>query len=286
MPDTENDDIDLPIISLSDSTSEGVPAVNESKPAPDPRRAPPSEVRRPATAAPAAPPARPAAAPQNSDPRKSSEVRKPGSVAPAAAPRPAAPAAAAESSEEDPERFLREYADRQKTKVHRLEQQLVELKKVTAERDALRSKSEALAKELGEARKQLEAAAKADDVIKDLQGKVDAALLSGAMATDEIGKLRAKSESLEASIKGAEERAKTAERTLTETIRSLSSQTEGRKDAEARISNALHALQGDGVSKAATVKVPAAEPPAGRPVEKHASAHAAAPRPVINFVKK
>jgi hypothetical protein len=277
------DDQDLPMISLpTESTSEGMPAVNESKaqPAAEPRRNPTTEIRRPG---PAPAPARPAPAPQAADPRKASEMRKPGVPLPPPASRPAP---AAEPADEDPEKLLRQYAEQQKTKVQRLEQQLVELKRVQAERDALRAKSEALARELGEARKQLEAAAKSDEIILDLQGKVDAALLSSSMEKDELTKLKARADALEAGQKRAEERASHAEKSLAEAQRSLASQTEGRKDAESRVAQALQALQGEHVSRSATVRVPPAEPTPGRPAEKHATAHAAAPKPVVNFVKK
>src|SRR6185295_16287284 len=131
-----------------------------------------------------------AAAPAAADPRKASDVRKPGTVTPvrpagdASASRPAAPAvkapvpSASGGEDEDPEKLLREYAERQKTKLVRLEQQVVEYKKVVAERDSLRAKVEALSKELQDAKRQVEVAAKSDEVIKDLQGKVDAAILS------------------------------------------------------------------------------------------------------------
>lgn len=273
MGDSVNDS-DLPAISLpTDSTKiEGVHAVNEPKPA-EVRRNPGSEIRKPGVV-PAARPAAPAPAAAPSDPRKASEIRKPAAATPPPRPAPAA--------EEDPENLLRQYAEHQKTKVLRLEQQLIELKKTQAERDALRQKSEALAKELGEARRQLEAAGKADAVIKDLQAKVDAALFSSAMERDDLAKIRAKNEALEAAHKRAEERAAHAEKGLAEAQRSLASQTEGRREAEARVAAALQALQGE-VSKSPTVKTPVVE---AKPAEKHAVAHAAAPKPAVNFVKK
>src|SRR5690242_18408815 len=74
--------------------------------------------------------AKPAAAPASqADPRKGSEVRKPNAIAPArpandpSASRPAAPsvrpaaAAAPTGEDDDGEKLLREYADRQKTKM-------------------------------------------------------------------------------------------------------------------------------------------------------------------------
>ncbi len=270
------DDSDLPLIGLpTDSTKiEGVRAVNDPKPA-EVRRNPGSEIRRPGVL----PAARPAAAAPPPDPRRASEIRRPGAVAPQPPPRPAP---AAPVAEEDPENLLRQYAEHQKTKVLRLEQQLVELKKTQAERDALRAKSEALARELGEARRHLEAAGKADEVIKDLQGKVDAALLSAAMEKDDLGKLRAKNEALDAAHKRAEDRATHAEKSLADAQRSLASQTEGRREAESRVAAAVQALQGE-VSKAPTARLPVVE---AKPAEKHAVAHAAAPRPAVNFVKK
>ncbi|HLF94931.1 MAG TPA: hypothetical protein VJB14_15800, partial [Planctomycetota bacterium] len=94
--------------------------------------------------------------------------------------------------------------------------------------------------------------------------------------------IRAKNEALEAAHKKAEERAAHAEKGLAEAQRSLASQTEGRREAEARVAAALQALQGE-VSKSPTVKTPVVE---AKPAEKHAVAHAAAPRPAVNFVKK
>src|SRR5436190_17034467 len=139
-------DDDLPMIS-TDSTQVEITPVKEAKVgAPEPIR----------------PPAKPAGAPApaaQADPRKGSEVRKAGPVAPArpandpSASRPAAPSvrpapAAAASEDEDPEKLLREYADRQKTKMVRLEQQVVEYKKIVGERDAFKAKVDALTREL------------------------------------------------------------------------------------------------------------------------------------------
>src|SRR4029453_19033460 len=87
-----------------------------------------------------------------------------------------APAAPGGGEDEDPEKLLREYADRQKTKVVRLEQQLVEDKKVVGERDALPAKVESMTKELQDAKRQVEASGKSEEMIRDLQGKVDAAV--------------------------------------------------------------------------------------------------------------
>jgi len=149
-------DDDLPMISLSsDSTQVELTPQKEAKVGvPEPAR----------------PQAKPATTPMpasSTDPRKASEARKPGSVAPAPRPandpsasRPAAPAvrpapAPGAGDDEDPEKLLREYADRQKTKLVRLEQQVVEYKKVVAERDSLKAKVDSLGKELQEARRQL-----------------------------------------------------------------------------------------------------------------------------------
>src|ERR1041384_6850790 len=286
------DDDYLPVISLpGDSNYEGVPAVIVPKtPATgEPRKAPiGGRLSSAPTPQPGSVPPKPAlsrvegaAAPQApAEPRKGTEIRKPVS----ATPPPARPAPAAEPVEEDPEKLLREYAERQKTKVLRLEQQLVELKKVQTEREAYRIKGEALARELTEAKKQLEASAKSDAVIKDLQGKVDAALLSSSMDKDEIGKLRAKNEAFEAAVKKSEEKAAHFERMFSEAQKQLVAQTEGRREAETRVAGALRPLQGE-ISKPPTVKIPppdaavgnrAAEPSAAKPVVQHAAAHATA----------
>jgi hypothetical protein len=263
---------DLPVISTpSDSTKIDLPAPQAAKPA-ELRRSPPSEIRKPAV--PVAP----------ADPRKASEVRKPGSVAPVAPrpamiapaappPRPAAPApAAAAGEDEDPEKLLREYAERQKTKVLRLEQQLGEQKRVLAERDAFKAKADALARELQEARRQLEASAKQEEMIKDLQAKVDASLLASTMATDENGKLKAKVHETAEALKKAEGRASQAEKALAEAQKALAAQSEGRKDAETRIAAALQSLQGS--SPSVPIDAAVTRPvPVTRPAE--------APRPAV-----
>jgi len=195
-----------------------------------------SAVKTPPAPAPAVRPA-PAAAP---DPRKGSEIRRPAPAAPAAA-KPAAPPAARD--DEDPEKLLREYADRQKSKVSRLEVELVELRKAAAEREQFRLKSEGQARDISELRAKLDAASKMDAVIKDLQGKIDAAILANGMLTDENGKLKAKVQELSASRGKSEERAVHAEKGLADASRALATEKDARKDAEARIAAAAQALQ-------------------------------------------
>ncbi len=239
-------DGDLPVISLPTDSTKIELARASAASAPEPVRRPATELRKPAVAPP------PAAPKPASDPRNASELRR---IAPPPAPK-AEPAPAA-PVEEDPEKLLREYADRQKTKISRLEAQLVELKKVAAERDQFRSKSETLARDLEGARRQLEAASKQDAVIKDLQAKVDASLLAHSMLTDENGKLKAKAQELAALARKLEEKSAHAEKALAEATRSLASQTEGRKDAEARIAAALGALQGEAAARKAAASPPA-----------------------------
>jgi len=228
---------DVPAISLStesthiDITPQPPKELKMAAPAPEPvRRAPVTEVGRKPLAAPA--PA-PAAAPQ--DPRKASEIRKPATASvPIAQP--------AGDEDPDPEKLLREYADRQKTKMARLESQLGDLKKTTVERDAWRAKVDQLSKELAETKAKLEAAGRMDAVIKDLQGKLDAAILSNSMQAEEHAKIKAKASEYAAAAHKFEERAVNAEKTLAETIKTASAQQEARKHAEARIAAALQAL--------------------------------------------
>jgi hypothetical protein len=245
---------DVPAISLStESTHIDIsPQAKEAKmAAPEPVRRPPSsELRKPAAA-----PAPAAAAPQ--DPRKASEFRRPPT---APVPVVAAPPAARE--DEDPEKLLREYADRQKTKMAKLESQLGDLRKTTADRDQLKARVDQLSKELGEAKAKLEAAGKMDAVIKDLQGKLDAAILSNSMLTEEHAKIKAKATEYAAAAHKNEERAAHAEKTLAETIKTASSQQEARKQAEARIAAALQALGGAAPAPRPEPKAEAAEAPA------------------------
>jgi len=297
-------DDDLPMISLSDSTQVELTPQKEAKVgASEPTR----------------PPAKPATAPMpaaSADPRKASEARKPGSVAPApvAAPRPAndpsasrpaapsvrpAPAAPA-GDDEDPEKLLREYADRQKTKLVRLEQQVVEYKKVVSERDALKAKVDSMGKELQEARRQLEASAKNEEVIKDLQGKVDAAILSNSILSEDKEKLKKALSQQTEFLKKSEDKNAQTEKSLAELEKQLAEETDAREAAESKVAAALGALQGEDappakaapekqVSEAATRPMPAAPAPAAKaPAEPPAKAPAGKPTAPgrFSFLKK
>jgi hypothetical protein len=239
---------DLPMISPSnDSTQvELTPQKEVRVNAPEPRRPGTAPVPKSAPA--------PAANGPAKDPRNASDARKPGSPAPAAnsATRPAAPAVrapiptpAAGGDDEDPEKLLREYADRQKTKVVRLEQQLVEYKKVIAERDALRGKVEALSKELLDAKRQLEASSKSEDMIRDLQGKVDAAVLSNSILAEDKEKLKKGLAQQTEHFAKSQERAEQAEKSLAEAQDELVKETQAREEAESKVTAALKALQSD-----------------------------------------
>lgn len=258
---------DLPMISPSnDSTQVELSPQKEVRVnAPEPRRNPTTQVPKAAPAAPAGPaPARPAAVPGVSAARP---------IAPAVrAPIPAAPAAGA-GDDEDPEKLLREYADRQKTKVVRLEQQLVEYKKVVGERDALRAKVESLTKELQDAKRQVEASGKSEEMIRDLQGKVDAAVLSNSILAEDKEKLKKGLSQQTDHFTKAQERAEQAEKSLAEAQDQLVKETQGREEAEAKVLAALKALESDAspvrsapkaISEAVTrpMKPVAAEPPA------------------------
>jgi hypothetical protein len=261
-------DDDLPMISLSSESSPmelTPPKPQKEVPvsASEPTRRPTSEIRKPGTA--------PA-----SDPRKASEVLKPGSVAPArpasdpSASRPAAPSvrpatasvptvSAGGGEDEDPEKLLREYADRQKTKMVRLEQQVVEYKKIVAERDSLRAKVEALGKELQEAKLQLEASTKSEEVIKDLQGKVDAAILSNSILSEDKEKLKKALSQQTEHLKKAEERGEQTEKNLAELEKQLAEEADAREEAQAKVSAALKALQSDAPAPKAAAEKPVSE---------------------------
>lgn len=236
---------DLPMISPSDDDAEVelTPPKEVRVNAPEPRR--PGTAPMPKTA-----PA-PAGNGPAKDPRAASDARKPGAPAANSATRPAAPvvkapipaAAPSAGEDEDPEKLLREYAERQKTKVVRLEQQLVEYKKVVAERDGLRAKVDALTKELQDAKKQVEASAKTEDMVKDLQGKVDAAVLSNSILAEDKEKLKKGLAQQTEFFEKAKERAEQAEKALAEAQDELVKQTQGREEAEAKVAGALKALQ-------------------------------------------
>jgi hypothetical protein len=192
--------------------------------------------------APGAP--KPAAAPTDARKATQSVPAVAAPKPPAAAPRPAAPPPPpAAREDEDPEKLLREYADRQKTKVNRLEVELVELRKAAAEREQFRQKSEGQAREISDLRAKLDAAGKLDGIIKDLQGKLDAAILSNGMVSDENGKLKAKVQELAAAKAKLEERAGHAEKSLADASKALASEKEARRDAEGRVAAALQALR-------------------------------------------
>lgn len=301
-------DDDLPMISLSSESNpmELTPPKSQKEvpvAAPEPIRKP---VSGPAVSA--------------SDPRKASEVRKPGTVAPArpASNDPSASRAAAPSvkpstasvptvsagDDEDPEQLLREYADRQKTKMVRLEQQVVEYKRIVAERDSLRAKVDALGKELQEARRQVEASTKSEEVIKDLQGKVDAAILSNSILSEDKEKLKKALSQQTEHLKNAEQRGDETEKNLAELEKQLAEEADARESAEAKVAAALKALQSHApapkaaekpVSEAATRPMPTPPTPAAKAAseEKPAAAPAKAPagRPAtapgrFSFLKK
>ena len=287
---------DLPMISLSgDSTQINLTPQKEAHvAAPEPTRQP---------VKPAAAPAAPAA---QADPRKASEARKPGTVSPASArpandassaSRPGGPAvrpapapAASPGEDEDPEKLLREYADRQKTKLVRLELQLVESKKIASERDALKAKVEALGKELQEARRQVEASVKSEEVIKDLQGKVDAAILSNSILSEDKEKLKKALAQQTENLKKAEDRGTQAEKSLAEAEKKLAEESGARDAAEGKVAAALQALQAGGApaprpaaaekatSEAPTRPMPSAPAPAAKgPAAEEKPAPAKAP---------
>jgi hypothetical protein len=264
-------DDDLPMISLSSESSpmELTPPKSQKEvpvSASEPTRRPTSEIRKPGAA--------PAAA--ASDPRKASEVLKPGSLAPArpasdpSASRPAAPSvrpatasvpavSAGGGDDEDPENLLREYADRQKTKMVRLEQQVVEYKKIVAERDSLRAKVEAFGKELQDAKRQLEASTKTEEVIKDLQGKIDAAILSNSILSEDKEKLKKALSQQTEHLKKAEERGEQSEKNLAELEKQLAEEADAREVAEAKVAAALKALQSDAPAPKAAAEKPVSE---------------------------
>jgi len=228
---------DIPMISPpSDNSDVGQSPQKEARVnVPDARRNPTTSVPKPAAPpANARPPAPAAARPANDA---------------ASGSRPAAPAVKAPipaaGDDEDPEKLLREYAERQKTKVVRLEQQLVDFRKVAAERDAFRAKVDALTKELQDAKKQVEVAAKSDDVIKDLQGKIDAMMLSNGILTEDKKKLKEALSQQTEHLKKAEERGAQAEKSLAEAEEKLVAETQACEEAEAKVAAALQALQSE-----------------------------------------
>ncbi len=280
-----NDADDLPMISPpSDSTQiELTPQKEVRVNAPEPRRhqttrvmSKPADTAVPAEPAAAKPAPRPAA-PAAPVPAPRPPILAPRPTAPASdaasATRPVAPAvkapvpAPAGGEDEDPEKLLREYAERQKTKLVRLEQQLVEYRKVISERDALKAKVDALGKELQDTKRQAEQAAKSDEVIKDLQGKVDAAILSNSILAEDKEKLKKALAQQTDFLKKAEDRAGQVEKTLAEAEKKLAEESEGRKVAEARVAGALDALRGE----AAPAKAAAPRPPAEKPVSEMAT---------------
>jgi hypothetical protein len=274
MSDTD----DLPMISPpSDSTQiELSPQKEVRVNAPEPRRhqttrviSKPADTAVPAEHAAAKPAPRPAA-PAAPVPAPRPPILAPKPSAPAgdaaSASRPVAPVVKAPvppagGEDEDPEKLLREYAERQKTKLVRLEQQLVEYRKVVGERDALKAKVEALSKELQEAKRQVEVAAKSDEVIKDLQGKVDAAILSNNILSEDKEKLKKALAQQTEFLKKSEERAAQTEKSLVEAEKKLAEESEGRRVAETRVAGALDALRGEvAPARAAAPRAPAEKP--------------------------
>lgn len=149
--------------------------------------------------------------------------------------------------EDDGEKLIREFTERQKIKMARLEQQVTELGKVTAERDSAKGRIDAIGKELLGTRKELENALKNVELAKDLKHKLDAAMISNSMLSAENAKFQARTKDLEARVRDLEA--------------SLKRHQEKSAEAESRIQAALHALQ----PKPAT-PAPAPVPVAAAPV--------------------
>lgn len=193
-----------------------------------------------------------AAAPRPVSARPMSEIRRPVAPAPRPAPVPAkaaAPPAAPVGDDDDPEQLLKQYTERQKNKVARLERQVAELQKVVAERDAYKAKCHAFAQELTETKKRLEAAATQDEVVKDLQSQVDAAIHSNNMLTEEKAKHDSTMEDLESKIIMLEERGKQANQALMAAHKFLVAQRDIVKDADTRVVSAIQMIQGTSKSK-------------------------------------
>lgn len=194
---------DLPVIDFSDSTK--VEGLHAEEKKPPPRPAPP---------------------------RTPPETRR------AAVPTPRPAASAPVAGEEDPEKLLQQYAERQKNRIARLEQ---DLQKTAGERDALQARADTLSRELTDSRQRI---VKLEESVRDLQQKLDAAVLSNGMLQTELSKVKARVHDLEGNLRQTEERAAQAEKSLAEAQLAVRQQTQARQEAEAKIAAALQALQG------------------------------------------
>jgi hypothetical protein len=80
-------------------------------------------------------------------------------------------------------------------------------------------------------------------MVKDLQGKVDAAVLSNSILAEDKEKLKKGLSQQTEFFAKAQERAEQAEKALAEAQDELVKQTQGREEAEAKVAGALKALQ-------------------------------------------
>lgn len=155
---------------------------------------------------------------------------------PKAAPRAAKPEPArAPRDDDDPETLLRQYAERQKTKTARFEQ---DLQKMGAERSKL-------VNELALVKTQLQTAQKLDLVVQDLQAQLDAALKSHSMLSSENAKLKMRLGENEGNGKKFEEKARQAEQNLAEAKAALERETVARQEVDIRVASAVRTLQGE-----------------------------------------
>ncbi len=176
-------------------------------------------------------------------------------VEPSPPPPPPQPAPLA-VDEDDSEKLLHAYADRQKLKIARLEEKLTQQPRLVAERDALRARVDGIERELRAAKQQLLAAAKAQEIFNELQQKLNAATAAEKASSEENARIKIRLAEADEESGKLKERTGKAEKGLAEAEKALAAQTRAREAAEARITGALMALQSKAVSKPSAALLP------------------------------
>lgn len=237
---TERDD--LPMISAPDETATDTPNKIEEPPV---VKATPKQPPAPIAAKPAlslkasAEPAKPAAivkAPTEGAMRREA----PPASKPAPIPAPGKIEAARPAPDESGDILQ---------SLRKVESVIAEHKKAVAERETLRQRVAELEHQLAQARTRLVEAEKSDAQVRDLQQKLDAALLSHSMIATDSNKTKIRLAEVETKLTQADSTASASKKELDGALASLNTHARAREEAERRVAAALAALQGQPPAK-------------------------------------
>ena len=140
--------------------------------------------------------------------------------------------------------LLTDLKTRQNTTLRKLETVLSEHKRLVSERDTLKMKATELDRHLSMAKERLEEAEHADAKIRDLQNKLDAAMLSYSMLATEHTKSKTRLAEVEMRLSQTEARAISVRQEADNALTTLSVCMQAREEAEYRLNASMAILQG------------------------------------------